>query len=215
MAIDEVVLRLIRQHIKGARILCLSYPDILIPIPELEQALGIKVNATTHRGSFHKRKFPLAETRAALLAAGASSVQIVDFVRQQGSEDAIVDLNFPHDLGKYELVLNPGTLEHCFNVGTAWKTAWDAVAVEGYIVHVAPLSLPNHGFWSMNPTLYHDFAAANGGSVNALHVYTMHGAPFDSPPYARFAVPEPSVLYCKMRKETDQPFRFPVQRKYQ
>lgn len=58
---------------------------------------------------------------------------------------------------QYQLVIDTGTLEHCFNVGQAFMNVAVSVSIGGVILQAAPLNRFNHGFWSFSPTADHDF----------------------------------------------------------
>ena len=97
----------------------------------------------------------------------------------------------PADLHqRFDLLIDTGTLEHCFNVGQAFKNTCEAMRQGGLIVHGAPLNRFNHGFWSFNPTLYHDFLGDNGFQI--LWLKGVQAGPglqpkaFDLPPFGRF-----------------------------
>jgi hypothetical protein len=95
---------------------------------------------------------------------------IIDIVAARGVEQ-IVDLNFPLDekfIAKFDLVVDTGTCEHCFNVGQAFVNACSAVKKDGYIIHAAPLSRTNHGFWNFCPTVYPDFFGDNGFALQFM-----------------------------------------------
>jgi hypothetical protein len=70
-----------------------------------------------------------------------------------------VDLNYPEDWPeKYDVVIDGGTAEHCFNVGQVFANILSAVRPDGgIVVHVNPLNMMNHGFWNISPTAYADF----------------------------------------------------------
>lgn len=74
-----------------------------------------------------------------------------------------------------QLVIDPGTLEHCFHITNALQNMSGMVAVGGIIVHWNPLNMINHGFYNLNPTFYHDFYTANGFEI--LEMKFVHGVP--------------------------------------
>lgn len=192
-------------------VLCLSYPDVLVPCHVAEEA-GYTVTRTTQHGAAHGIHDPLPETTEFLKQMGAESIRYVDAIQARGVEE-IVDLNEPADLGQHDLVIDPGTLEHCFNIVQALINATRAVKVGGHIFHINPLSMVNHGFWGLNPTTWHDFYAANGFEVLAM----CSEAKNELSPVSRTGrfVPKPeSSLFCVARKVADLPVKWPVQSKY-
>ena len=72
----------------------------------------------------------------------------IDIHASRGGE-RIVDLNgaSPADLiGAFDFVLDPGALEHRFNIGAAIANVARAVAVGGYVCRFSPMSMFNHSF---------------------------------------------------------------------
>lgn len=100
-----------------------------------------------------------------------STLTVVDVISHKGIE-IIADLNEPHDFGEFELVLDPGTFEHCANVAQALKTAMESVKVGGHIVHTCPMTMVNHGFWNYCPELFLRLYAANGFEMVHCGVYS-------------------------------------------
>ena len=209
MALKAVAIDLIAPYIKGD-VLCLSYPDILIPWHVVEDS-GITVTRTTQHGKRHGISEPIPETTEFLRQFGADSVRYVDVVRFRGVEE-IVDLNEPQELGQYDLVIDPGTLEHCFNVAQAVVNASKAVKVGGHIFHSNPMTMLNHGFWNFNPTMWHDFYLANGFQVIAMAAETGELSKIKA--VERFRGPQEASLYCLARKVRECPVRWPTQSKY-
>jgi len=113
------------------------------------------------------------------------------------------------------LVINPGTLEHCFDVATATFNAWRAVKVGGALLNVAPVTMVNHGFWNVNPTAVYDFAEANGGAVVRAVARDRQWNFVPVEPSKRYALPPDCVLYALVLKYADVPERIPTQRRYQ
>lgn len=82
-----------------------------------------------------------------------------------------IDLNHPLDLGgrQFDLLLNIGTAEHVFNIYQVFKSAHEIVRPGGVMIHCAPFhGWVDHGFYTVQPTLYFDLAAANGYSYPPL-----------------------------------------------
>lgn len=188
---DAISLAMIAPLIRGARVLCLGYPDH----PD-----GV-------------------DTVAWLKGDGAVAVDVVDVIPHRGIE-IIVDLNEPWQWERrYDLVINPGTLEHCFNVGQAWSNAWHVVAVGGYALIVAPVSLLNHGFWNVNPVSVFEWCGTNGGRVVAFTLSRNGAAGVEvkaipNGASGRGYVPEETVMYALCIKESDVAFRWPTQGAY-
>jgi hypothetical protein len=59
-------------------------------------------------------------------------------------------------------VLNSGTIEHIFDVGRAFRNIHELTCVGGVIIHCAPLTWFEHGYFNFNPRLFSEIADANG-----------------------------------------------------
>lgn len=193
MSLDVVSIRMIGPHIKGAAVLCLGYPE-------------------------HPEK---VDTVRWLREKGAKSVDVVDVIAHFGIE-RIVDLNVEQVWPRaYDLVINPGTLEHCFNIGMAWTNAWRALAVGGYLMQVVPATMINHGFWNVSPVAIFDWCATNGGEVLETLFATNGKAsewwPAKNPERMkrdRYQLPPEIVMYALCRKTSETPIRWPAQGVY-
>jgi hypothetical protein len=215
MALDSVSLAMVAPLLRGARVLCLGYPDILPPEKEVSAVLKISPSKFTQHGDDYKLKHRLVETIHAFELAG---VELIDFVDIQPSRqvELRVDLNYEHSwLREYDLVIDPGTLEHCFDLKTAMFNAWSAVKVGGVILHCNPMTMLNHGFVNLCPTLFYDFAAANGGEVIRMLSAERGGKRVTLEMHKRFSAPSNSALYTLIRKTQQVDLTVPTQRRYQ
>lgn len=146
---------------------------------------------------------------------------IADIAPIRGDE-IIIDLNEAVDAAftdpGYDLVIDGGTAEHCFNIGQAFKNFAHLTRVGGFVFHLNPASMFNHGFYNLNPTMYADFYAANGFEVEFLKAAAnMMATPqvVDVPAHARFNhLPANATLICAARRLVRQPITWPMQAKY-
>lgn len=149
------------------------------------------------------------------LDARGCTFQCVDVVAHSGCE-AIYDLNQPCDMGQWDVVLDHGTIEHCFNVSRALMNAANAVKPGGYIFHSPPLTMVNHGYYALSPCLFEEFYKHNGWDL--LHMTVQAGdysAPVDSSLACRSVVPLGATLYVIAQRKTDAPLTYPtLQGKY-
>jgi SAM-dependent methyltransferase len=215
-----------RESLKG---LLLAYPDMLVPRAALAKILGEETIAGAARRpdaaaiwDYHGLPGvaePIFDSLDILRRLGVEP-EVIDVARLRGDE-RIVDLNepLPADLRqRFDLVVDTGTCEHCFNVAQAFANACDALAEGGVLVHAAPLTRINHGFWSFNPTLYPDFFEQNGFELQLLTGVTgtlVEGfRSFGVDPFARFDAPAGAALYVVARRNEVRPLQWPVQRKY-
>lgn len=194
MALDRVSIAMLKGRIFG-RVLCLGYPE--------------------HPDG--------RDTIDWLISLGAESVAVWDVIRHRGVEE-IFDLNkpvgwYPLD-ERFEVIINPGTLEHCFNIGVAWDNSWKALSPGGYILHVFPASMFNHGFWNINPVAVYDWCEANGGEVVSARMalngsgHEVHIEKITSSASGRGALPPEVVFYALCRKNEERATRWPTQGVY-
>lgn len=211
-----------------ASVLSLGYPDLLADSDTLAAIFGEPIRARltmrddsaetlAYHGVSGSRQ--IVET-ASFFAAIGLQLDCIDMRAARGVE-RIVDLNhpMPSDLvGRYRMVLDPGTLEHCFNIGQAAMNAAQAVMPGGYIVHINPLSMFNHGFYNLNPTFYHDFYGENGFEIlfmNGMGIHNDKETFFDVSAVSRFRLrTDDAVMVVIARRVEQRAAAWPVQSKY-
>lgn len=192
-------------------VLSLSYPDIVCTQEEVEAITGFKPTQFNDSNKWHGKDYPLPETLHVFKGLGAM-LRCVDIVASREVEE-VYDLNYPQDLGQYGLVLDCGTTEHCFNIGQALLNAANAVREGGYILHTPPVNMMNHGFYNLNPTLFHDFYTQNGWQ---LHILTgeVNNKWFEISPLKREVAPAESSLLVLAQRTNSNPLKYPMQAKY-
>jgi hypothetical protein len=173
---------------RPVKLLSLGYPDLLLTAADLA-VYGLRdlpiVPDSDKIAAWHSWPGPIYDTTEVFRRLFITPTYI-DIKVSRGVED-IVDLNQPlefpeiifeekgirgHDgdplIGAFDIVLDPGTLEHCFNIGQAFLNVAAMVAPGGTIIHTNPLSCQNHGFFNLCPTLYADFYGQNGFTIEYL-----------------------------------------------
>lgn len=205
-------LEILKKVLPVESVLCLSYPDLVCTCEEVEKLFGYKPEKTTDFGAWHGKDFPLPDTQEFFEKAGVKTVSYVDIYASRGCEE-IVDLNQPQDLGQFDLVIDPGTTEHCFNVGYAVANAAMAVKKDGFIFHTPPISMINHGFWNFSPTAFWDFYTQNGWKVQGMWIQSGNDV-LPCPATKRFQVKPESSIYCLAQRLTDDKIGWPTQSKY-
>jgi SAM-dependent methyltransferase len=105
---------------------------------------------------------------------GFTSVESLDNSDFEGATH-IVDLNrdgLPRELvGKFDLMLDCGTIEHVFHVPNALKNALSLVKEGGRIIFLSPSSNHvDHGFYMFSPTFFMDYLLANGLSIETYYL---------------------------------------------
>lgn len=107
-------------------------------------------------------------------AYGIEDIVSLDYSDYEGA-DILFDLNdeLPVELcGKYELVLNGGTLEHIYDIARAMDNMNKLVKEGGSIIHISPCAgWVNHGFYSISPTFFQDYYALNEDIFMLKEIY--------------------------------------------
>lgn len=207
----------------GMRIASFGYPDIIAPITMIERILGDKMaqleyradsNAICKRHSLPQRKIPDAESFFRLLDC---KLVVYDVVKERGCE-VILDLNHRIDpilrAFNYDMALDVGTLEHCFNIAQAAINMAGMLKQGGYILHENPFNWGNHGLYGLNPTWYHDFYEANGFTVlECRAAKDIHGT--ELPATGRFVFVDTEInLFTVAQRSQVRGFVYPTQTKY-
>lgn len=220
-----MMIKACRRITLGARVAAFGYPDIIATpervadilkdkLPELKYRDDSEAICKRHFGAGRSRPIPDAHSFFSLRGA---TLDVYDIVDERDCE-IYCDLNKPMavPLRPYDIVLDVGTLEHCFNIAQAAFNMADMVAEGGAIFHENPANWMNHGFYGMNPTWYADFYGANGFRIDDLRILPRSGGQIkDVPHSARFTIKgEANIYCCAVRKEV-RTLVYPVQRKYQ
>jgi len=212
----------------GMRVASFGYPDIIAPMKMIETILGDKwtllefhqdSEAICRRHGLPKRDIPDAESFFNLKGC---TLDVYDIVKERGCE-ILCDLNVsPEDGGQfdgkhhlYEIVLDVGTAEHCFNIGQAMFNMAGLVKEGGYIIHENPFLMGNHGFYGFNPTFFSDFYEQNGFKLLECNLTTKDGRKADVPYTKRFKYEGTEInVFALAQRIRIQSFIYPTQTKY-
>lgn len=208
----------------GMSVCSLGYPDLIAPIGIIFDMLGEEAGylkyredseAICKRHGLQLRKIPDAESFFGLMGCG---LDVYDIVQERGCEKPC-DLNKPDNLKYaneyYDIVLDVGTVEHCFNIAQALMNMAGLVKQGGYIIHENPFNSPNHGFYNLNPTFFVDFYEANGFENIQCYLASREGQRIDVPQTQRFKWEEREMnVFCMAQRVSIQSFVFPTQSKY-
>jgi hypothetical protein len=212
---------------RSLKVACLSYPDLLLPPSGVANRLvGLAPDQLQVRDDSDKicawhgitPAIQVTDT-ASLFAALGHAVDFFDIKPFRGPE-IIVDLNEPLPSqyeGKYDLVIDTGTLEHCFNVGVAFVGMCRLVAVGGVVLTQAPMTKINHGFWNFSPCVYENFFKQNSWDLKYLYTYfKQDGAikQFNPSANGRFTAPTESIIIACASRQADATLSYPIQAKY-
>jgi len=201
----------------------MGYPDLIAPFHYFEEMLGEKIHALEYRkdsAAICKRHglqdiaIPDAESFFKLMGC---ELDVYDIVQERGCE-ILCDLNYPghpKTIKHYDIVLDVGTLEHCFNISQAIFNMAGLVKLTGVIIHENPHQMGNHGFYNLNPTFFADFYQANGFELLDCRLVTRNGDGAEVPWTKRFKSPPAECnVFAMARRLRLQSFVFPMQSKY-
>ncbi len=210
MAIDKIQWeQIVASGAKGAA-LSAGYPDMLVKLPDIvTRADSVKIAS-------HHSLAPGQDVADSIEAFRSIGLELAVFDREviQGCE-FVVDLNIDQpSLGQWDLVIDPGTTEHCFNIPQAWTNLARAVRTGGYLSQALPLSMFNHGYWNVNPVAMLDFLECNGFRI-AQAVLRFEASTFDLMKDGRKrlkGVPDGAVNCILAQRVESKPITFPQQK---
>lgn len=211
----------------GARIAAMGYPDIVAPQKNVAEWTKGCLRPLSYRldseqiclrhGVLPSRPIPDAESFFGLFGA---KLDVFDIEQERGGE-ILCDLNKPIDeahVGKYDFVVDVGTLEHCFNIGQAALNMASMLNAGGVIFHENPFNWGNHGFYGLNPTWYADFYGQAGFILHDCRLLRRDGGQAKMESRSRvqrfiWAEGEANCYAMAQRVEV-QPIGWPTQTKY-
>lgn len=220
------------------KVLSLGYPDLLFKpslvdrylAPARSQDIPIRPDSRAVAQGHGRDLSEVFFDGASFFAALGAELEIVDFA-DFGHGETALNLNQPIDAAawkdRYDVIIDPGTVEHCFNAAAAMANIALMLRPGGYVYHQAAISFPNHGFYSLSPTFFVDFYATNGFDVATPYCFRLQHASTDDhglvyPLFTIDAAKEyPNVpaggligLFVA-RKLMSRPPVWPIQTKYQ
>lgn len=200
--------------------LSLGHPDILATPEELKPFVG-KLIPIDNAGVRATRKPTPDESiigaAKPVFEAMGYGLTVIDS-REVYGVDRIVDLNHSIQYYGYDLVVDPGTCEHIFDVAQALRNVAEAVRLGGLVYHMVPLCNFNHGFWNFSPVTFTQFY----GEQNGFEILQLRGNNrgnwVDVHPYRKFKMQNDGIklsLMCLAKKVREVEITFPaLQSKY-
>lgn len=213
MGLNWVSLQLVRDYARR-RVLSFGYPSIILPREHCEEVLGFMPEKFVAPPKEVKRYTELPDARC-IFEKWNLELTVVDALKHEGSE-IIADLNYPQDFGEFDFVLDAGTIEHVCNIGEALKTMAMSVAPGGRILHTPPMTMLNHGFYNLNPTLFFHFYEENGFELRHMHARDDCGAgeEYQVSHHGRFSLPTNCAMYVIAKRMDRRPLAWPIQGRY-
>lgn len=174
MGLSRAAIRfLARRHLRrplGRQVLTLGRQAVYATIDQAasilrQEGLQVRVPDDPEPG-LAAAEYPGAISDKDLLRLfGATEVEALD-VSDFEQAERIWDLNQPIPRkweGAFDTVIDAGTLEHIFDIRTAFGNVTRLLRVGGQAIHLSPTNnYVNHGFYQLSPTLFSDYYAANG-----------------------------------------------------
>lgn len=213
MALSISQTRAVEQLLKpGMKVASFGYPDIIAKIDMEGLEYRSDSDQICKRHGMEPRLIPDAHSYFKLKGC---ELDVFDIINERGCE-IYCDLNIPNGTPwTYDIILDVGTSEHCFNIGQALMNMAGMVKEGGYIIHENPANWGNHGFYNLNPTLFADFYGQNGFKVEELKLVSRDGRSGDVPPTRRFRFMNEEVnVFCVAQRIHEQVLTYPIQTKY-
>lgn len=163
-----------RRKFSGA-VLFLGYPDIYFTMAEFlswVKLLDIELEPDDKFESAKKNQAQRPDGLALFKWLGFASAEVLDFCSFECKSHEF-DLNcrpLPAALkGKWDLIIDHGTMEHVFHVPNALANIFDLLKSSGRIVHSSPSSnCVDHGFYMFSPTFFYDYYTANNFKIETI-----------------------------------------------
>ena len=229
MALDFIdlfeIVKCIKQLTSPLHVLSLGHPDILATPEAIAPLIGDRLLSIDND---RVRKERIGESREDCIGSAFGFFEALDATlytldkRELFGIDKMVDLNNPisgdsgEHVDKYDLVVDPGTSEHIFNIGQVLSTIVRATKVGGFVYHINPMVMINHGYWNFSPVAYKDFYTVNGFDIVMIKGRDKNGL-FDVP-YTTKYKPGPAaklMIVCVARKiRAMRDIIWPMQEKY-
>jgi hypothetical protein len=119
-------------------------------------------------------------------ALGFDAVESLDVSDYERCEH-VFDLNQPQVPaaleGRFDAVLDAGTLEHCFHTPNALNNVFSMLRTDGRVIHMAPSSNHvDHGFYMFSPALFWDYYEINEFEINAFQLFR-YTLPWETSPW--------------------------------
>ena len=176
--IKSTVKLIIREHRTRqfeSPVLSLGVPEIYATYAELKkwmhdiagQKIAINPTEATVSTNETAQKLNWVTANTFFKALGIEEISSVDIAGSEHSPDLIHDLNNPLPetyRNKFNVIVDPGTLEHVFDIKSGFANIVHALKVGGTIIQQLPIYSYNGGYYNINPNLLNDFYTKNGFS---------------------------------------------------
>lgn len=219
MALSNLMTQALLPRLKpGMRIASFGYPDMIAPLDYFE---GVDLRSIEYRKDSeaickrHGIPFHGIPDAHSVFESKDCKLDVFDIVKERGCE-ILCDLNEYANYGPdYDIALDVGTTEHCFNIAQAARNMASMLKAGGIILHENPANWLNHGFYSLNPTWYADWYGQDGWKLLDLKLQCRDGRVYDVPRTQRFVFKDGEANVFAMAERTSiLPLTWPCQSKY-
>lgn len=168
-----------RQPFTG-HVLFLGHPDIyfdyqhllrMAKIARVSLDMSVPIKPSP-KPDFAAKQYLAGDTVFKML--GFEQISVLDYSDFEGA-NIVFDLNsteLPSELiGKFDVVVDHGTLEHVFHLPNALSNIHRLLKTGGRAITSSPsTNFLDHGFYMFQPTLFVDYYAANNWVVESIQV---------------------------------------------
>lgn len=197
----------------------LGWPTFPVSRSAIENLYGIKQTA-----EFHFDNVPASWRNASIEEYNIFEIlkyhnyqnKVLDVIAHR-EEEEFCDLNEPLKdkfKNRFSLIIDTGTLEHCFNVGTAFKNMCEMTKVGGLIVTASPFTKMNHGYYNFCPVLYFDGFLKNGFEIIEIFLQDGRGRVIRLEDITKKNIPIRATMMCLAKKIENKQWKWPIQDKY-
>lgn len=229
-----------RNNYDSRKIVSIGYPDLLFQNSDINKNIPLACHEFIENRPAAMKWHGLNPTGFSYFSiqkffeAASWSFDYLDITQGTGTDSCgfiEVDLNqsIPsHLYSSYDILIDSGTAEHCFNIGKVFENYFHLLKPGGILFQYIPFLSPNHGFWSMNPTAIYDLASCN--PIKVLDCKLLSFGSYENyfnnkadeikfSPTGRFSVDRSLfgntvLMFFVYKKYKKSIFRYPVQAKY-
>lgn len=147
-----------------------------------------KDNYERFRKYFHSPFLMLGNQRTNMDISPATYFNVIDYktIDLDGGDYQDITDNLPELHNKFETVFNLGTLEHVWDVHTAWSNSLKFVKEGGYFIGESPINgYYRHGIHITDPVAILSFFQKNGFEILDSYISNPNGQVLDDTAFLR------------------------------
>lgn len=205
---------------KRGKVAFLGYPDLLVSEQILLDSLGEnnfkKISIDSRDDDIRKHHGYPDSFKIYSLIDIFDKIYNCDYVifdvnNVRGIETYLnLNENLPDEYkNQFDVVIDASVLEHCFNIGIAFKNFCDLVKIGGIASTVNPIYMFNHGYYNINPIMIRDGFVSNGFTILNREVMLMNGDQVTS--FGRKSNPIRHFNLFLAKRIIEKDFTFPIQ----